>query len=155
MSPDFFLAEGRLTPADAAVALIVVDETRYLMQLRDQKAGIFYPGHWGLFGGGVDEGETPERALMRELAEELQLTAGIVRYFTEFTFDFGFAGLPRVLRRYFEVPVTGGAIEAVVLGEGADLRMFCAEEILSMPRIVPYDAFAIWMHAVRSRNLDL
>ena len=54
---DFFLAEGRLRPADAAAALIVVGaDGHYLMQLRDQKAGIFYPGHWGLFGGAIDPG---------------------------------------------------------------------------------------------------
>ena len=60
--------EGRLKPADAAVALIVVGhERRYLMQLRDQKSGIFYPGHWGLFGGATDPGESPEQTLEREL----------------------------------------------------------------------------------------
>ena len=49
---DFFLGgEGELTPSDAAVALIVLDDGRYLLQLRDQKPKIFYPGHWGLFGG--------------------------------------------------------------------------------------------------------
>ena len=55
---DFFLSEGPLRPGDAAVALIVLDDLRYLMQLRDQKPGIFYPGHWGLFGGGIDPGES-------------------------------------------------------------------------------------------------
>ncbi len=151
VNTDHFLSEGRLSPADAAVALIVVDGTRYLMQLRDQKAGIFYPGHWGLFGGAVDEGETPEDALTRELTEELQLTIDSTRYFTEFTFDFGFAGHRRVYRRYFEVPVASAALKSVVLGEGADMRTFSASEILSMPRVVPYDAFAIWLHATASQ----
>ncbi len=72
---DFFLKEGSLRPSNAAVALILVGETpRYLMQLRDQKAGIFYPGHWGLFGGAIDPGEAPEITLQRELTEELGLS---------------------------------------------------------------------------------
>ncbi len=44
---DYFCNEGALTPGDAVAALIVLDDGRYLMQLRDQKPGIFYPGHWG------------------------------------------------------------------------------------------------------------
>src|SRR5262245_30846903 len=105
---EFFLGgEGRLQPADAAVALIVVgdDDERYLMQLRDDKPGIFYPGHWGVFGGAVDHGESPERTLRRELREELGLSAATLRYYTEFSFDFGFGGFGRFTRSYFEVQV--------------------------------------------------
>src|ERR1700681_2854286 len=98
---DFFLDEVRLQPANAAVALIVVGENeRYLMQLRDQKPGIFYPGHWGLFGGALDPGETPEMAIRRELREELGLEIGPARYFTEFLFDV--LGHGHILRRFFE-----------------------------------------------------
>ena len=81
-APDFFLHEGRLSPGDASVALIVVDSANYLLQLRDQKPGIFYPGHWGLFGGALDPGETPDTALRRELFEELGFAPRDISYFT-------------------------------------------------------------------------
>lgn len=152
MTADFFLNEGRLTPADAAVALIVVDGARYLMQLRDQKPGIFYPGHWGLFGGAIDDGEVPESALIRELAEELQLSIESARYFTEFTFDFACHGGRRVLRRYFEVGIPATALSSMVLGEGSRMSTFEARQILGTERVVPYDAFAIWMHAARGQS---
>ena len=51
-------------------ALLVLDDGRYVMQLRDAIPRIFYPGHWGCFGGAVEAGEEPEQALRRELAEE-------------------------------------------------------------------------------------
>jgi 8-oxo-dGTP pyrophosphatase MutT (NUDIX family) len=151
---DFFLDEVRLRPSNAAVALIVVGENeRYLMQLRDQKPGIFYPGHWGLFGGAMDPGESPETTLRRELEEELRLSVNEMRYFTEFEFDFAFCGLGRFMRRLYEVRVPESSLRGLVLGEGSDMRAFTARELLNGPRVVPFDAFAIWLHAAREKAL--
>jgi 8-oxo-dGTP pyrophosphatase MutT (NUDIX family) len=152
---DFFLGgEGRLRPANAAVALILVGgDEHYLMQLRDQKAGIFFPGHWGVFGGAIDEGESPERTLRRELQEELGLTVTDMRYFTAFTFDFTFCGHGPFTRSYFEVPVERSVLENLVLGEGSEMRVFSARELLCGPPVVPFDAFAIWLHAAGRRVL--
>lgn len=148
---DFFLGgEGRLQPEDAAVALITVDGAGYLMQLRDQKGGIFYPGHWGTFGGAVEPGEAIEQALSRELMEELALTPKTVEYFTEIGIDFSFAGLKRIARRYYLTDIAAGQVDDLKLGEGSDMRIFTAAEILAQPRVVPYDAFAIWLHSSRT-----
>ena len=38
-SASYLTREGRLTPGDAAAALVVLEDGRYLMQLRDQKHG--------------------------------------------------------------------------------------------------------------------
>ena len=146
---DFFCAEGPLTPGDAAVALLVLDDGRYLMQLRDQKAGIFYPGHWGCFGGALDPGETPEAGLRRELREELGVDVGACAYFTEFSFDFSPLGGRPVLRRFYEARVEASILPRLVLGEGAALRAFDGRQLLARERVTPYDALAIWMHLAR------
>ncbi len=44
---------------------------RWLLQLRDEIPGIVAPGCWGLFGGHLEPGETPEQGLRRELLEEI------------------------------------------------------------------------------------
>jgi len=144
---DFFLGgEGRLKPADAAAAIIVVDEMSYLMQRRDQKPHIFFPGHWGLFGGAIEAEEDPATALKRELNEELGLDIpGECRFFTDFTFDYGQHGT--VFRRFYEVKIAGSALAHLTLREGAGMRAFPAVELLNMARVVPYDSFAVWMHA--------
>lgn len=54
---------------------IICFEQQILLQLRDNIDGIYYPDHWGLFGGEVELGETSEEAVERELAEELLLTS--------------------------------------------------------------------------------
>jgi 8-oxo-dGTP pyrophosphatase MutT (NUDIX family) len=51
----------------AAAAILVHEDGRILMQLRDDRPDIWYPNHWGLFGGGVEAGESPEEALCWEL----------------------------------------------------------------------------------------
>jgi len=42
-------------------------------------------------------------------------------------------------------------IDGLVLGEVADVAAFWTERLLAMPRVVPYDAFALWMHHARGR----
>lgn len=144
---DYFLGgEGPLKPARAAAAIIVFEDGRYLMQLRDQKPGIFFPGHWGLFGGATDPGETPEQAVRREIEEELGLSAPPeIDHVTDFTFTFGNFGV--VERHYFKVPVPSSVMPSLTLNEGVEMRAFQAAEILNLPRVVPYDSFAIWLHA--------
>ena len=54
------------------VALAVLErDGAWLLQLRDDKESILYPGHWGLFGGHLDSEETPSEAVHRELLEEI------------------------------------------------------------------------------------
>lgn len=59
------------------VALAMLErDGRWLVQLRDDIPGIVAPGCWGLFGGHLDPGESPDQALRRELQEEINWCAG-------------------------------------------------------------------------------
>ena len=52
----------------SAVALAMLKrDDRWLLQLRDDISTIIAPGHWGLFGGHLEPGETPAEAVQREL----------------------------------------------------------------------------------------
>ncbi len=140
--------ETPLHPGTGSAALIIVDG-EYLLQLRDNKHGIFFPGHWGCFGGACDPGESPEQTLVRELGEELGLApdASRVRYFTSLEFDLAFADLAPIRRYFYEVAIDPAVHAKLHLEEGAAMRLFGPEAILtgSMP-MTPYDGFALWLH---------
>ncbi len=149
---DYFVrADGPLKPADAVAALLVLEDGRYVMQLRDTLPGIFYPNHWGCFGGAVDAGEKPLEALRRELREEIEYEFDTANEFTRFDFDFTRLGRRKVSRIYFEVSVPVQAFTHFVLHEGAGIQALTGQDLLVGRQTTPYDAFAIWMHMSKRR----
>ena len=56
-----------------AMVLLFDRQCRLLVYLRDDKPDIPFPNHWDFFGGHVEEEETPEEALVREVKEEIAI----------------------------------------------------------------------------------
>ncbi len=54
--------------------IFVNDQKQALLFLRDDKPGLPYRNMWDVPGGHVDEGETPEQCIVREMKEEMGLT---------------------------------------------------------------------------------
>jgi len=106
-----------LHPSSAAVALIIDEDGRYLVQLRDDIPSIFFPDHWGCFGGAINNAESPKEAVIRELFEELAVSINRARFslFTRLSYDAPFIGYGAVDRVYFEVKVTRTEINEMVL----------------------------------------
>ncbi|HUC62606.1 MAG TPA: NUDIX domain-containing protein [Alphaproteobacteria bacterium] len=149
----FLDASTPLQVGDAVAAILVLEDGRYVLQLRDDVPEIWYPGHWGCFGGGVDPAEEPRAALRRELREELELEFDVAKatLFTRFEFDLRPTGLGRYYRAYYEIALGAAAFASLKLHEGAELRAWPRDEALALPRLSPYDAFALFLHAHRHR----
>lgn len=111
-------------------AILLVD-SRYALQLRDNDPRISGPGLWGLFGGEIELGEAPADALVRELHEELELSIVDLRLFSV---GDGLAEPSRAPRRrwVFEADVSG-QWGSHVLHEGQAARLFAFPEVLELP----------------------
>ena len=73
LATDHLLADGR---RPVAGAVLVNPAGLVLLQHRDDRPDIDSPGQWSLFGGGLDVGETPAAAMLREIEEEIGYRPG-------------------------------------------------------------------------------
>jgi 8-oxo-dGTP diphosphatase len=109
-------------PIEVAIAILPRDG-KFLMQLRDDIPGILYPGLWGLFGGHMEAGETPEIAVKREIMEEIGYDLTNPQKFRCYSDD-------NIIRHIFYEPLTVD-IDRLVLAEGWDLGLITPEQIKS------------------------
>lgn len=138
---------------DAAAAILTLPDGRYVLQERDRHPAVWYPGHWGLFGGAIDDpSETAEAALRRELQEELEFTPVRCDFFIRTSYDYAASGTPKAFARsYFVVPITEQELAGLTLHEGRSMGVFAPDEVFSRLELAPYDGFVLFLHAGRGR----
>ncbi len=105
---------------EVALALLERDGL-WLLQLRDDIEGIVAPGCWGLFGGHLEPGESPEEGLRRELQEEIAYTAANLQPWWRLEND------GRV-RHFFRGPLSCPLGDLRLL-EGQDLALVSLKEL--------------------------
>jgi 8-oxo-dGTP diphosphatase len=131
---------------DSSVGVVIYDEYgRVLLQKRDQKPTIYFPGLWGLFGGACNKNESPLDAAVRELNEELCVNTGKnIKYLFNLEIDSCNLGPPR--KRYFYyVKFSKSNLQNIVLKEGEDFKFFHADSLPIPTDLVPFDFAAVLM----------
>jgi 8-oxo-dGTP diphosphatase len=106
------------------VSAIVVSDKRVLLLLRDNNPEIRDPNCWQLPGGGVEDGETPDEAIKRELQEEIGIIPSSIRFLVS----------PSAETNAYLVHLTDEEVKKIKKGdEGIDLRFFFFDQLSQIP----------------------
>jgi 8-oxo-dGTP diphosphatase len=104
--------------------IFINDHNEILLFLRDDKPSIPFPNMWDLPGGHVEENETAEASIVREMKEELDLDIEGFHLFSVNEFP------DRIEHTFWQR--TDFEVDKITLHEGQYMRWFTQEEIENM-----------------------
>lgn len=120
---------------------LVINTNGLVLHLRDDKPAIPHPGRWSLFGGAVEDGETPDQAVIRELREELQLRSVRIRARWQAVDHGGDMRHLTIFEAVTRTPASG-----MVLSEGQAVREFTMTQARKLP-LAPFCRRALEKYA--------
>ena len=128
-----------------ASAVIIYFKEKILLVLRSNNKKIFYPNHYGLFGGAKEKNETYLGAAKRELLEEtnINILKQDIKYLLDINFSFPNSKL--INRRIYthQINDLNKFKKFFILGEGVSQKFFTYNQIKNLSNIVPYDKLAL------------
>lgn len=101
---------------DGVIGIVFINENKVLLQKRRDVPVWFLPG------GGIDKGESPEKAVVREIYEETGIKSKVIRQVAEYSFKSG-------KKNYF--------FECEQIGVRLEQAMNPAKLIFSLPKNFP------------------
>lgn len=146
-----YVFKGSLEPSNAVCAIISYNN-KILVQKRDIKKNIFFPGHYGLFGGAIEKNENKKKALQRELLEEIGIKFKTSRFFylTSINLDFKKIRYKKYDRTVYEIKIDKNEKKDLKLGEGLKMLWVNKNVVYFKKKIIPYDLFAIWLYLFKN-----
>ena len=123
-----------------SVGLIIFFRNKYLVQKRDIKKNIYFPGIFGLFGGKCLKNETSKNAIKREIKEELNIYPLSVHQFLKIKFNTKV--LSNRTRTYFFYKLEEKLKKKIFLKEGKSYHFYDIKKI-KLIKFVPWDLAAL------------
>lgn len=117
--------------AKVGVSNIFVDQEGKLLLMKRAEQCFTFPGYWGLVGGFIDPGETPEEAAKREAKEEVGVEIEVMkfvgRYYNTTTPSYGnVISLPHYSK------IISGIPHPAQPEECSDVKWFCPGDVREM-----------------------
>ena len=128
-------------------AVIINPAGWYLMQLRDDIPTIAYPGHWCLFGGAINPGESEADGIRRELEEELVFRPAVLTPIMRFDYAIPQHGVRLRQVAVYQALIDEAEIAYLELHEGAEMRFMTLAGLIQQSKVVPWDLCIVMMHA--------
>jgi 8-oxo-dGTP diphosphatase len=125
----WFLKVATLGKIMSYAGILLEKNGRYLLQLRD-KGTKNYSGCWGLFGGGIENGESSQDAIIREIEEELGviLDKENLKFLVSESIE-----NEEYFIYWYEFNLE---LDKLQLNEGDDMKFFSKNEILKLDNLV-------------------
>jgi 8-oxo-dGTP diphosphatase len=116
---------GKKMKKKKGTSLIFVNRLReVLLVLRDNRSDIPFPNYWDILGGNVEEDETPEQCICREMKEEININIENPSLFRMYDFA------DRIEYTYWQI--VDFDLDKMDLLEGQRLKWFSENEIYAM-----------------------
>jgi ADP-ribose pyrophosphatase YjhB (NUDIX family) len=126
-------------------AIIYDSEGKLLLQKRDLKKSIYFPGLWGVFGGACEKNEIPSETIVREISEELQISIDAPKLFITAEINSLDLGSDPRKRQFYEIHFCEEMKQNITLQEGEGYKFFNPKELPGATEIVPFDLAAVMM----------
>ena len=109
--------------------VVLYRDGKALMQHRDDRPDIVYPGAWAIFGGHLEPGEEPESGARREVEEE-------IGYRIDGPLELIYDAVDGDRHRIFYAAPLHARLEELTLTEGQGMALLSAAELATLP-VVP------------------
>lgn len=96
------------------------------------------PNMWGLFGGGIEHGESPLETIKRELAEEINIDMFDIKKIHSKKVIHNIQGKQHEITGYYFVGKTNTIdLSGIILNEGQKVSFFSLTKISQMKNVSP------------------
>jgi len=109
------------TSGEGVSAILINSRGQVLLQQRDDNPAIRYPGHWSLFGGTIEDGESAVTAVAREVHEEIDFAMKNFGLFREF--------VQNNKREFAFVGEISAELNELTLNEGQGMNVFYPSQL--------------------------
>ncbi|BAY80216.1 NUDIX hydrolase (plasmid) [Nostoc linckia NIES-25] len=133
--------------APGADIIILNSQQQVLLVLRDNKSSIPFPNTWALLGGYIEENESKEAAIRRELVEEMELELGEIKFFKSYFWQ---ECDEHIFWTQLDLDIS-----QITLHEGQKLGYFSREEIKQLEFASHYDEILVEFFDFLAMNLEL
>ena len=143
-------------PANGS-AVIAFYNKKVVLHLRSKKKNIFYPNHWGLFGGAKYSNELYKKAAIREFNEETSIKLDERKLFFFIRLYFNFPRKKKMICRKFyiyKIKDINKFESKFKLCEGIKKKFFSNHQYQKLKKVTPYDKLAIdlFFHNIKYFN---